>query len=223
MKKIVILLVVLVTIFAITIPASAGGNGSSIGPGDGTGPIGPGDGTGPIGGLGPIGGNDSGGNGSGVGPGDGTGPVGGLGPIGGNDSGGNGFGIGPGDCTGPVGGLGPIRGNNSAGSGYGLAQQGTRGVFAMSGTIAAIGTSTVTINVLHGNKLVQPYLGDEVIVTVTPLTRYLSINGTTATTISFGDLQVGDQVSVYGTIANNVWTVSLLTVGASLSCLNCLP
>jgi hypothetical protein len=215
MKKIVILLVILVTVFAITIPASARGNGSTVGPGDGTGPVG---------GLGPIAGNGSGENGSGVGPGDGTGPVGGLVPVGGNDSAGPDSGYGPLGSSGSAGSgssYGPFGGNGyvGSGSGNGLAQQGTRGVFTMSGTIAAIGTSTVTIDVLHGNKLVQPYLGTQVIVTVTSLTRYLSKDGTTTTTIGLADLQVGQQVSAYGTVANNIWTISRITVGASLSCL----
>jgi len=190
MRKIVVLIVVLVTVFAFTIPASAGGNG----PGGG---IGPGDGTCPVGGLGPIGGNGSGGSDSG------------NGPLAGNGSGGSDSGY------------GPLGGNGSVGSvsGNGLGQHGARGIFTMSGTIAAIDTSTVTINVLHGNKLVQPYLGTQVIVTVTSQTRYLSRDGTTTTTIGFAYLQVGQKVSVQGTVANSAWTVSRITVGALLSCL----
>ena len=202
MKKIVILIVVLVTVFAFTISASAGGNGPAGG-------VGPGDGTGPIGGLGPNGGNGAGGNGSGIGPGDGTGPVGGLGPIGVNSPCGS-------DC-----GYGPLGGNGSAGSvsGNGLGQKGARGIFDMSGTIAAIGTSTVTINVLHGNKLVQPYIGTQATVKVTSQTRYFYTDGTTTKTIGFADLQVGQPVSVHGTVADSLWTVARITVGASLSCL----
>jgi hypothetical protein len=142
MKKIVILFVVLVMVFAFTIPASAGGNG-------------------------PGGGNGSGGT----------------------DTGG------------------------------GQRQHGTRGPFAMTGTIAAIGTKTVAIEVIRGNKLVQPSLGTQVTVTVTSRTRYLYKDNTTTTTIGFAGLQVGQQVSVNGTLANNVWTVSRITVGALLSCL----
>jgi len=183
MKKIVILLVVLMMVFAFTIPASARG-------------IGPGDGTGPIGGLGPIRGNDSGRNspGSGIGPGDGTGPIGGLGPIRGNDSGRNGYVIGQG-------------------------LQGSATIFVMVGKISALGTNMVTIEVISGNKLVQPSLGTQVTVTVTSQTRYLYKDGTTTTTIGFTDLKEGQQVSANGTVANNVWTASRITVGASLSCL----
>jgi hypothetical protein len=120
-----------------------------------------------------------------------------------------------------AGGNGPGVGNGSggSGSGSGQGQQGARSIFAMSGTIAAIGPNTVTIDVIHGNKLVKPYLGTQVIVTVTSQTRYLSRDGTTTTTIGFSDLQVGQQVSVHGSVANNVWIVSRITIGASLSCL----
>ena len=202
MKKIFVLIVVLVTVFAFTISASAGGNGPAGG-------VGPGDGTGPIGGLGTNDGNGAGGNGSGIGPGDGTGPVGGLGPIGVNSPCGS-------DC-----GYGPLGGNGSAGSvsGNGLGQKGASGIFDMSGMIAAIGTSTVTINVLHGNKQVQLYIGTQVSVTVTSQTGYLYTDGKTATTIGFADLKVGQQVSVHGTLADSVWTASRITVGASLDCL----
>jgi hypothetical protein len=120
-----------------------------------------------------------------------------------------------------AGGYGPGGGNGSGGtgSGSGQGQHGTRSNFAMVGTIAAIGTNTVTINVIHGNKLVQPFLGTQVTVTMTSQTRYLYKDGTTITTIGFADLKVGQQVSVNGMFANSVWTVSRITVGASLSCL----
>jgi hypothetical protein len=118
-------------------------------------------------------------------------------------------------------GYGPGGGNGSGGTGTGSGQgqHGTRSTFALAGTIAAIGTNTVTIDVIHGNKLVQPYLGTQVAVTVTSRTRYLYRDGTATTTIGFADLKVGQQVSVNGTVANSVWTASRITVGASLSCL----
>lgn len=119
-----------------------------------------------------------------------------------------------------AGGFGPGGGNGSGGtvSGSGQGQQGTRSTFAMTGTIAAIETNTITIEVIRGNKLVQSYLGTQVTVTVTSRTRYLYKDGTT-TSIGFADLQVGQKVSLNGTLANNVWTVSRITVSASLSCL----
>lgn len=105
------------------------------------------------------------------------------------------------------------------GSGTGFAQQGSQSIFIMEGTISAIGTDSVTIDVYRGNKLVQPYLGTQVTVTVTTLTRYLLRNGTTTTVISLSDLSIGQPVSVYGTLADNIWTTSRITVGAALLCL----
>ena len=160
MKKIVVLVVILLMVFAITIPASAGG-------------------------YGPAGG---------IGPGDGTGPIGGLGPVGGLHSG-------------------------NAAPASSQAQPGSRGTYVMVGKIAALGTNTITVNVLRGNKLVPPYLGSQVIVSVNSQTRFLYRDGTTTTAITFADLQVGQPVSISGTLANNTWTASRVTVGASLSCL----
>ena len=109
-------------------------------------------------------------------------------------------------------GNGPVGGNVSSGlgSGSGQGQQRTHGNFTIIGTIAAIGANTVTIDVLHGNKPVHPYLGTQVTVTVTSETRYLYGHGSTTTTIGFADLQVGQSVNVHGTLTNSIWTVSLI-------------
>ena len=117
-------------------------------------------------------------------------------------------------------GNGPGNGGGN-GSGNGGGQQGGRGTFAMTGTITAIGTNSVTIQVNRGNTLVQPYIGTQLTVTTTASTRYLykSSSTATATTIAFANLQVGNPVSVNGTLANNVWTATRITVGASLACL----
>jgi hypothetical protein len=124
--------------------------------------------------------------------------------------------------NGPSGGNGNGNGSGvGTGSGTGQGQQGGRGTFAITGTITAIGSNSVTVNVLRGNKLVQPYIGTQVTVTVNTQTRYVlrSSATTAATIITFADLKVGQSVSVNGTLANGVWTTSRITVGASLSCL----
>jgi hypothetical protein len=128
-----------------------------------------------------------------------------------------------------AGGFGPGGGRNGAGTGtdvgtvtgagVGQGQQAARGTFALTGTIAAIGTDTVTIDVYRGNKLVQPYLGTQVTVTVTSATRFLLRDGTTVSIISLADLEVGQQVSVNGLFVDDVWMISRITVGATLSCL----
>jgi hypothetical protein len=94
--------------------------------------------------------------------------------------------------------------------------RGPRGVFALAGKITALGDGTVTVKVLAGNKLVKPYRGQELTVTVTEATRYLLKEGTTVTPITFADLKVGDKVSVNGRVANQVWTATRITVGARL-------
>ncbi|MBN2388306.1 MAG: hypothetical protein JXB85_14920 [Anaerolineales bacterium] len=118
-----------------------------------------------------------------------------------------------------AGGKGP--GTGSGGQGSGQGQQDTRGTFAITGTITAIGANTVTVQVYRGNTLVQPFLGTPVTVTVSSATRYLfkSSTSATATAITFADLRVGNPVSVNGTVANDIWTATRITVGASLSCL----
>jgi hypothetical protein len=105
------------------------------------------------------------------------------------------------------------------GSGNTQGQPGGRGTFVIVGTITDLGTNSVTIDVLRGNRLGQTYIGTQVTLTVTPQTLFFSRNGTTITQVSFTDLKVGQQVSVNGTIANSVWTVYRITVGALLSCL----
>ena len=97
-----------------------------------------------------------------------------------------------------------------------------RGPFALVGKISAIdaASGTVTVNVLKGNKLVQPFVGQSVVLKTTATTRYLLKTSATAvaTPIKFADLKVGDPVSVNGTLANGTWTAARITVGASLSC-----
>lgn len=91
-----------------------------------------------------------------------------------------------------------------------------RSNFTLTGRITAIGDSTVTIQVLAGNKIVKPFVGKELTVTVTSATRLLEIVDDIAVPITFNDLEVGDPVSVHGKFANDVWTASRITVGAKL-------
>jgi len=93
---------------------------------------------------------------------------------------------------------------------------GPRSTFTFVGNITVIGTDTVTVQVLAGNKLAQPNVDQAFTVTVTPSTRYLLNDGTVVVPITFTDLKVGDPVSVYGTLVENVWLASRITVGAKL-------
>lgn len=89
-------------------------------------------------------------------------------------------------------------------------------LFALSGQITAIVGSTVTVTVYTGSAVVRPYLGDTLAIETTASTRFLrKIPGSTIP-ITLDDLVVGDKVSVQGSVANNVWTATRITVDASL-------
>jgi hypothetical protein len=105
------------------------------------------------------------------------------------------------------------------GSGSGVGSQGSRGALVIVGTITNLGTNSVTIDVVRGSRLGQTYLGTTVTATVSPQTLFFYRDGTTITQISFGDLLVGQQVSVSGIVTNNVWMINRITVGALLSCI----
>ena len=113
-------------------------------------------------------------------------------------------------------GMGPGGGMGSATTG---GQPGGRGTFVIVGTITNLETNSVTINVLRGNRLGQAAIGTQVTLAVTSQTLFFSRNGSTISLISFADLEVGQQVSINGIFANNVWTVYRITTGALLSCL----
>lgn len=96
------------------------------------------------------------------------------------------------------------------------AGNGPRDTFALAGTVTAIGDGTVTIQVLGGNRLVKPYIGQPLTVATTASTSFLLKEGTVVVPITFADLKVGDAVSVNGIVANQVWTANRITVGALL-------
>ena len=118
-------------------------------------------------------------------------------------------------------GKGPTDGRSGVGAGSTIRseQKSPRGTFAITGTIAEVGSNYVTVNILRGNKLVQPYIGTQIVLSLTANTRYLFTDGTNTTKISLADLQVDQTVSVNGLVANDVWATLRITVGASLSCL----
>jgi hypothetical protein len=88
--------------------------------------------------------------------------------------------------------------------------------FTLSGTITAINGSTVTVKVAAGNKLVKTLIGKELSVQTTSSTIYLKTDGTTTVKITFGDLAVGQKISMSGTVTNTVYTATRITVGAKL-------
>jgi len=112
-----------------------------------------------------------------------------------------------------------VRNGQSAGGEVG---KGGKMPFALAGTIASIDPAarTVIVTVACGSKLVKPYIGQDLTLQTTAATRFLLRNPDgSATPITFEDLAVGQNVSANGKLADNVWTASRITVGASLICL----
>jgi len=86
----------------------------------------------------------------------------------------------------------------------------------LSGEITAISDTSITVQVVSGSAVVRPYLRKELVIQVTDSTRFLQKVPDSTITIEFGDLVVGDKVSVQGSVKNSVWTATRITVDASL-------
>jgi hypothetical protein len=98
---------------------------------------------------------------------------------------------------------------------------GVRTPYALSGTISALDVNarTVTITLVCGNRLVQPFIGLDVNVQTTDSTRFLLRNADgTVTPITFEQLSIGQNVSSHGSLVNNTWNAVRVTAGALLSC-----
>ncbi len=93
---------------------------------------------------------------------------------------------------------------------------GGRGQFTLAGTITAIDGTAVTVRVVSGNPVVHPYLGQNVTLQTTAATRFLLKTPDGTVVITLADLAVGQNVSAQGTLANDVWTASRITVGAQI-------
>jgi hypothetical protein len=91
--------------------------------------------------------------------------------------------------------------------------------FNLVGRIVTIdtGAATVTVEVVRGNRVVKPFIGQTVTVQTTATTRFLKKTETGVVPITLVDLQVRNEVSVQGTLASGVWTATRITVRANLS------
>jgi len=98
----------------------------------------------------------------------------------------------------------------------GLLQRGMRGTVALVGTITAVGTDSVSIQVEKGNTLAADLIGTIVTVTITPETRLMLRDGTTCAPITLADLAIGQQVSLNGIQTETGLVVYRITVGAFL-------
>jgi hypothetical protein len=90
--------------------------------------------------------------------------------------------------------------------------------FTLAGIITAVDASarTITIRVLAGSRSVFSSRNYDVTVLTTLTTRYLLKTADGTITTTFDLLEPGQKVSVQGSIADDVWNASRITVGALL-------
>jgi len=85
-------------------------------------------------------------------------------------------------------------------------------LFSLTGTITALGVDSITVLVGNGNRLAKPYIGQELVVLVTENTRYRQWTPDGCVPIEFGDVQVGDTISIQGSASEGVFTARRVTV-----------
>jgi len=91
-------------------------------------------------------------------------------------------------------------------------QPNNRYAFALTGTVTAIGTDSITVLVHNGNRLVKPYIGQELVVQVTDTTRFRQWTPEGCIPIAFEDVEVGDTTSIQGTVSEEVFIAARVTV-----------
>jgi len=84
--------------------------------------------------------------------------------------------------------------------------------FTLTGTIAVLGIDSISVMVHNGNRFIKPYVGQEVVVAVTGDTVYRRYTPDGCVPIGFEDLEVGDSVSVTGTVSEGAFTAQRVTV-----------
>jgi hypothetical protein len=90
------------------------------------------------------------------------------------------------------------------------------GMFTLAGKITAINGNAVTVQVVSGNPIARPSVGQTVALQTTAATRFLQVSASGTVVISLAELQVGRNVSAQGKLANGVWTADRITVGAKI-------
>jgi hypothetical protein len=84
--------------------------------------------------------------------------------------------------------------------------------FSLVGVITGLDSGSITVQIYNGNRLVQPYIGQELTVEVTGTTRYRQWLPGGCVAISFDDVKVGDTTSVQGVAAEGTFTAQRVTV-----------
>lgn len=87
-----------------------------------------------------------------------------------------------------------------------------RGNFALVGIITAKDSGALIVMVYGGNRLAQPYIGQELAVQVTDDTRYRQWTADGCTPITYDEVQAGDTTSMRGIVSDEVWTAKRVTV-----------
>ena len=90
------------------------------------------------------------------------------------------------------------------------------GMFTLAGKITAINGNVVMVQVVSGNPIVRPYVRQTVALQTTAATRFLQATTSGTVVITLADLQVGQNVSAQGKLANGVWMTNRITVGAKI-------
>ncbi len=90
------------------------------------------------------------------------------------------------------------------------------GGFTLVGTITAIDGEVVTVQVLGGNPIARPYVGQAVALQTTVDTRFLQVTDEGTLVIALTDLAVGQNVSAQGKLVNGVWVTTRITAGAKV-------
>ncbi|HNS52292.1 MAG TPA: hypothetical protein PKO09_14055 [Anaerolineae bacterium] len=85
-------------------------------------------------------------------------------------------------------------------------------LFTLTGNISALESSAITVMVRNGNRFVKPYVGQDLVVSVTDGTMYRMYTPGGCLPIAFEDLEVGDSVSVVGSVAGDGFTAQRVTV-----------
>lgn len=90
--------------------------------------------------------------------------------------------------------------------------------FSIVGTLTAIDNQarTLTVLVMAGNRLVRPYLGQELVVSTQESTRFLLRSEDGCMPITFEDLEVDQNVSIWGQKLPEAWQAQRVTVGPVL-------
>jgi hypothetical protein len=84
--------------------------------------------------------------------------------------------------------------------------------FSLVGVITALDGDTITVEVYHGNRIIRPYIGEELTIKLTSSTRYRQWQPGGCIPISFDGVAVGDTASIQGTVSDDIFTAQRVPV-----------